>query len=179
MNTLQDKQNLLLHCCCAPCAVCALERLESQYNISIYFYNPNIEPFTEHEKRRKELDKLPFRFEVFDCGYDNTFFSEIAGSLRGEPEGGQRCAACFGLRLEETAKRAAAEGITLFATTLTTGPQKNTELINRTGRKAAEKYGLTYLDSDFKKQDGYKRSVELSKQYGLYRQAYCGCIITK
>ena len=178
---MKDKQSILLHCCCAPCASSVLERLIQQYDVSVVFYNPNIEPLEEYEKRKKELEKLlrimPFipDIKLIECEYDNAAFNHVALSLREEPEGGKRCRACFKLRLAETAKLAKTEEYDFFATTLSVSPHKNAKVLNEIGIEQAEIYDIEFLNSDFKKQDGYKRSVELSKEYELYRQSYCGC----
>ena len=181
---LPDKTRILLHCCCAPCASYVLECLMPQYDISILFYNPNIKPHAEYDKRKEALDKLlheaslTSKVKLLECEYDNAAFDIVALSLRDEPEGGARCRACFELRLTEVAWRAKAEGYAGFATTMSVSPHKNANLLNEIGSRLADKYGLEYLSSDFKKNDGYRRSVELSKLYGLYRQDYCGCNIT-
>ena len=172
---------LLLHCCCAPCASYVLEYLSPFFEISALFYNPNIMPWEEHGKREAELIKLlswaeyPTLVRLEDVEYDGSEFEELAERYWDEPEGGERCRVCFELRLGETAKLAASSGFDYFATTLSVSPHKDAALLNEIGGKLAELYGVKYLDSDFKKRDGYKRSVELSKEYGLYRQGYCGC----
>jgi len=152
-----------------------LECLTPSYRVGILFYNPNIEPAAEYIRRKAELDKLPECFEMLDCAYENEVFASAVAGSRNEPEGGARCTVCFELRLRESAKRAAAEGYDIFATTLTVSPHKNAKIINMIGVDIANEYGIGYLNSDFKKRDGYKRSVELTKSYGLYRQNYCGC----
>ena len=172
---------LLLHCCCAPCASHVLELLSPFYRITTLFYNPNIRPPEEYYKRAGELEKLlsmvsfPNHVDMLAVEYDPMAFENAAAPFWDEPEGGGRCRACFEIRLGETAARAISGGYDYFATTLTVSPHKAAGLINDVGAGFAEKYGVGYLASDFKKRDGYKRSVELSKQYGLYRQAYCGC----
>ena len=174
---------LLLHCCCAPCASYALEYLSPDYNITILFYNPNIRPPEEFEKRLAAVKTLleaadyPNRVDLIAVDHDASAFELAAGPYRLEPEGGKRCGVCFGLRLEETAARAASGGYDCFATTLTVSPHKPAAVINEIGGALEEKYAVSYLPSDFKKRDGYKRSIELSKQYGLYRQSYCGCLM--
>jgi len=151
------------------------------YNVSLLFYNPNIEPQDEYKKRKKEipvlLDKADIltQVDLLECEYDNAAFTTAALSLREEPEGGARCRVCFDLRLSETARRAKAGEYDIFATTLSVSPHKDAKLINEIGKRLADEYGIEYLSSDFKKNNGYKRSVELSKDYGLYRQEYCGC----
>ena len=179
---MNEKQKLLLHCCCAPCASSVLERLIPQYDVSVVFCNPNIEPFEEYDRRKKELKKLLRNMpllsdaKLIECEYDNAAFKHAALSLREEPEGGKRCRACFNLRLAETARLAKAGEYDLFATTLSVSPHKDAEILNEIGSEQAKEYGVGYFCSDFKKQDGHKRSIELSKEYGLYRQNYCGCL---
>ena len=176
-----EAPRLLLHCCCAPCASYVLEYLSPFYQITILFYNPNIQPLEEHDKRAGELEKLlslaefPNHVNMLAVEYDAAAFEFAAIQFRDEPEGGRRCRACFELRLGETAARAGAGGYDCFATTLTVSPHKAASVINEIGGNLAVMHGVKYLDSDFKKRDGYKRSIELSKQYGLYRQSYCGC----
>ena len=175
------KPNILLHCCCAPCASYVLECLLPQYNVSVLFYNPNIEPFEEYNKRKKELTKLLSKasltqtVSLMECEYDNAAFKNAALSIRNEPEGGMRCRKCFELRLYETARRAKEGEFEIIATTLSVSPHKSAELLNEIGSNAAVENGVEFLQADFKKKNGYKRSVELSEQYGLYRQNYCGC----
>jgi len=159
-----------------------LESLIPLYDCTVLFYNPNIEPFDEYDKRRGELDKLVARNSllkytgILDCNYDNDTFVQAVGQLRGEPEGGARCTICYELRLRETAKRAKDGNFEIFATTLSVSPYKDANLLNDIGDRLAVEYNIEYLRSDFKKNDGYRRSVELSKKYGLYRQNYCGCM---
>lgn len=176
---------LLLHCCCAPCASYVLEYLSPRYAISAFYFNPNIEPPEEYGKRERELRRLisaaeyPNPVTVLEYGEyakDNAAFKIATQALSAEPEGGQRCERCFSIRLEETAIRAKAGGFDCFTTTLSVSPHKNAALLNEIGERLGQKYGIGYLHSDFKKRDGYKRSIELSKQYGLYRQSYCGCM---
>ena len=184
MDDIKDsKPRLLLHCCCAPCASYVLESLIPLYDCTVLFYNPNIEPCDEYDKRRGELDKLLARnsllenIGVLDCDYDNDTFVQAVCQLRGEPEGGARCTICYELRLRETAKRAKDGNFEIFTSTLSVSPYKDANLLNDIGDKLAVEYNIEYLSSDFKKNDGYRRSVELSKKYGLYRQNYCGCMI--
>ena len=178
---MNDKPELLLHCCCAPCASYVIDRLIPEYNISLLFYNPNIEPSGEYKKRKHELLKfmkkasLSSKVMLLECEYDNAAFANAALSLRDEPEGGKRCRVCIDLRLRETAARAATGEYDIFTTTLSVSPHKNAALINEIGSHLSDEYGIGYLNADFKKHDGYKRSIELSKQYYLYRQNYCGC----
>jgi len=178
---MDEKPDILLHCCCAPCAVYVIEHLQPQYNISLLFYNPNIEPQIEYIKRKDEVSRLlnetSFKSEVklLECEYDNAAFQNAALSLRDKPEGGKRCRLCFALRLIETAQRAKEGNFDIFTTTLSVSPHKNADILNEIGSTAGNEIGIEYLHADFKKHNGYKRSVELSKQYDLYRQTYCGC----
>jgi len=171
-----SKEKLLLHCCCAPCASSVTERLLPEYDITLLFYNPNIEPFEEYEKRLAEMNKLLAaiqNLQLISCDYDNDVFSEAVSSLRDSPEGRERCRTCFHIRFEKTAQLAT--GFDVFATTLTVSPYKDAGVINKIGEDLGKKYGVKFLVADFKKQEGFTRSVELSKKYNLYRQNYCGC----
>jgi predicted adenine nucleotide alpha hydrolase (AANH) superfamily ATPase len=176
---------LLLHSCCAPCSSYVLEYLSEYFNIIILFYNPNIMPFDEYNLRLNEQKKLVSRLKtknsvkVVEGEYDVNDFLEAVKGLEDEPEGGARCEKCFRLRLNEAAVFSRELGVDYFTTTLTVSPHKNSQLINAIGQGISEKYGVEYLQSDFKKRNGYKRSIELSKQYNLYRQNYCGCIYSK
>ena len=169
---------LLLHSCCAPCSTACLERLHSFFDVSVFYYNPNIEDDEEYEKRKAEQIRLLRETgwaNVIDCDHDAQAFAAIAKGLEAEPERGARCYLCYSLRLEKTAQKAKELGFSYFATTLTLSPLKNVEWLNEIGEKAGGRYGVNYLFSDFKKQGGYLRSIELSKKYGLYRQDFCGC----
>ena len=175
---------LLLHSCCAPCACYVLEYLSRFFDITALYYNPNIFPSEEYDRRALELKKLlacvkyPNRVDLIVADHDAAAFDAAAACLWDEPEGGRRCKLCFELRLEQTAARAKSGGYDYFSTTLSVSPHKNAVLLNEIGGGLSEKYGVKYLYSDFKKRDGYKRSTELSKQLGLYRQNYCGCRFT-
>lgn len=172
---------LLLHACCAPCASYVLEYLSPHFKIDIFFYNPNIQPPEEYEKRLDAMRLLLRSLEtvnpvsLLSAGYRGGEFSAASG-LEDEPEGGARCGVCFGLRLREAAKAAKSGGYDYFCSTLTVGPRKNAVAINSAGFAAGQEYGVGWLPSDFKKRGGYQRSVELSKKLGLYRQNYCGCM---
>lgn len=176
-----QKPVLLLQCCCAPCSSAVLERLKEHFRLKLYFYNPNIYPKEEYEKRLAQFDKLlgaeefSKGFEILPSVYEPEKFEEAVKDLHNEKEGGARCTQCFILRLEETAKKAKEIGADYFCTTLTVSPHKNSQLLNELGLKAQEKYGVKFLLSDFKKKEGYKRSTVLSNELGLYRQNYCGC----
>lgn len=172
---------LLLHSCCAPCSSYVLEYLSEFFDITVFYYNPNIFPEGEYTKRILEqqtlIHDMPTKYPVsFLAGaYDSEKFYAMAKGMENLKEGGARCFGCYVLRLEETAKLAKEGEFDYFTTTLTISPLKNAEKLNEIGNKLADKYGIAYLPSDFKKKNGYKRSIELSKEYGLYRQDYCGC----
>ncbi len=173
---------LLLHSCCAPCSSAVLERLSPDFSITVFYYNPNITDEAEYRHRVAEERRLIGEFpsvrpiDLVEGSYDPERFFEIAQGLEDVPEGGERCRKCFALRLEETAKRAARDGYDFFTTTLSISPMKDAAALNEIGERIAASYdGLTFLPSDFKKRDGYKRSLELSREYDLYRQDYCGC----
>ena len=183
-----ENPKLLLHSCCGPCSTAVIERLIPDYDITIFFYNPNIDDREEYEKRKEtqiqflnayntkiqmEEDKIPVKFLEGD--YIPEDFYRVSQGLEQEPENGARCTCCFQLRLSETAKVAAERGYEIFGTTLTVSPHKNYPLISLLGNRIAEETGLDFLDLDFKKKAGYQRSVALSKEYELYRQHFCGC----
>lgn len=180
-----DVPKLLVHSCCAPCSSYVLEYLNKYFNITVLYYNPNIYPFGEYEYRKNEQKRLisEMQFEnpvsFIDCDYDNNSFNKAVKGLEAEPEGGKRCEKCFELRLNKTAEVAKENGFDYFVTTLSISPLKNAETLNRIGKEAGEKYGVKYLLSDFKKNNGYKRSIELSREYSLYRQNFCGCVYSK
>ena len=177
--------SLLLHSCCAPCSSYCLEYLSRYFKITVLYYNPNLFPAGEYERRVSEQKKLvsalPAKYPVTLVemkGEPEEFYSAVKG-LEHIREGGERCFACFRLRLERAARYAKENGFDFFTTTLTISPLKNAQKLNEIGEAAGEKFGVRHLPSDFKKKDGYKRSVELSKVYGLYRQDYCGCVFSK
>ena len=175
------KPKLLLHSCCAPCSTACLERLLPFFDLTVYYYNPNIDGVEEFSKRANEQKRLceslsvNFVEEKF-CPEE--FYSDVKG-LEDAPEGGDRCAKCFNLRLKKTAEFAMQEGFDYFTTTLTVSPLKNADKINEIGLSIEREMGVKFLPSDFKKRGGYQRSVELSKEYNLYRQNYCGCVFSK
>ena len=173
----EQKPTLLLQSCCGPCSSYVLEYLTQYFDVTVLYYNPNIQPEAEYEKRlfyqREVLKHIPAK--LMECGYDGEAFEEIAAGYEGEPEGGVRCTRCFLLRLEETAKRAAAHHFDFFCTTLTVSPHKDAERINRIGGELGEKYGVRWLPSDFKKRNGYLRGIQLAKAFDLSRQDWCGC----
>ena len=177
----QDKR-LLLHSCCAPCSSHCLSELSPQIGVTVLYYNPNLDCAEEYEKRKRE--QIRFLRETgladfLDCDYAPEDYISAVRGLEEEKEGGARCAVCFRLRLERTAREAKARGFDYFATTLTVSPLKNAKLINTIGFAVAEEVGVPYLPSDFKKRGGYLHSVRLSEEYGLYRQDYCGCAFSK
>ena len=177
---------LLLHSCCAPCSSYCIEYLSQFFAITVFYYNPNIYPDEEYLHRVKEQQRFisefptkhPVSFIEGDFEKDR-FYSEVAKGLEKEPERGARCTKCFELRLGETAKRAAAEGMDYFATTLTISPMKDVELLNSIGAAMGERYGVEYLATEFRKKNGYLRSTQISKEYDMYRQDYCGCVYSK
>ena len=177
------RPRLLLHSCCAPCSTAVLTRLCDGFDITVFYYNPNIDTQDEHDLRAKELETF-----VEDSGlalgaviipWEPKLFYERVRGLEGEKEGGKRCEVCFGLRLDRTARYAAEHGYDLFTTTLTISPMKSAPLLNRIGEEAAKRAGAVFLNSDFKKRGGYLLSTQLSREYGIYRQDYCGCVFSK
>lgn len=175
---------LLLHVCCAPCSSYCLEYLSQYFKIIVFYYNPNISFKEEYEYRLCEemrlISEMKFKnpVEIIDSRYDpNEFFSAVKG-LENEPEGGKRCLECFRLRLRESCKKAKEIGADYITTTLTISPLKNAQALNEIGSECAKEYGVSWLFSDFKKREGYKRSIVLSKEYDLYRQNYCGCVFS-
>ncbi len=176
------RPRLLLHACCAPCSSYCLEYLTAYFDIVVYYYNPNIAPAAEFEHRLAELcrlaDELPREggVEVVAGAYEPEKFYALAKGLEDAPEGGERCRRCFRLRLESAARKAAELGCDYFTTTLTISPLKDAQLLNAIGKEFGEAVGVPWLPSDFKKRNGYRRSCELSREYGLYRQDYCGCV---
>ena len=173
---------MLLHTCCAPCSTTTIERLSKDFDLTVLYYNPNIYPETEYTKRKAEqkryidiLNKQGLNIKMLDCDYDASAYQDAVYGLENEPEGGKRCKVCFALRLGFAAKKAKELGFDIFATSLTVSPHKNHVVINQIGNELAKEYGVEYYESNFKKQDGYKRSIELSAKNKLYRQNYCGC----
>ena len=184
INLLDNKPKLLLHSCCGPCSSYVISYLRDYFDITVLYYNPNIFPYEEYVKRKEEQKRLLREMtndtvKLLDCDYDNDKYEEVIQGLEKEPERGKRCTKCFLLRLEKTAIVGKDEGFDFFGTTLTVSPYKNAQLINRIGEKLANDYDIRWLYGDFKKNDGYKKSIELSKKYDLYRQNYCGCIYAK
>ena len=178
--------SVLLHVCCAPCSSYCLEYLSEYFDITVYYYNPNITKPEEYayrlsEEKRYIALRTDFRHPVgmTESEYDPKVFFEAVKGLEKEPEGGARCERCFRLRLEASAKKAKALGMDCFTTTLTISPLKNAALLNEIGEEMGERYGVMWLPSDFKKKEGYKRSIVLSREYDLYRQNYCGCVFSR
>ncbi len=177
--------SLLLHSCCAPCSSYTIEYLSQYFSITVLYYNPNISEQAEYEKRKAEqirlINSMPVKNKVdfLDCRYDSGEFFDIAKGYEDCREGGERCFRCYRLRLEKTAQIAKNNGFDYFCTTLSISPLKNAQKINQIGYETEKKYGVAWLPSDFKKREGYKRSIELSKVFDLYRQNYCGCIYSK
>lgn len=186
MNMVRKaRPTILLHSCCGPCSTAVVERLSGRFDVTIFFYNPNITDREEYEKRRKTqlefIDKYNNRISSKDRiaylegPYEPEMFFSAVNGLEKEPEGGKRCVPCYQLRLEKTAETARMSGFDTFGTTLSVSPYKSFELIYRLGMQLGMRYGLTFLGEDFKKHGGYQRSIELSKEYHLYRQHFCGC----
>ena len=204
------RKRLLLHACCAPCSSYCLELLTQFFDVTVFFYNPNLTEQEEYGRRLAEEKRLIGLFnkkiaaeetaeekartanagaeargavrtaiKILEGFYNPDAFFAIAKGLEGEPEGGERCKRCFALRLDETARVAKEQGFDYFTTSLTISPLKNADVLNETGRAAGEKHDVSFLPSDFKKKEGYKRSIELSKECNLYRQDYCGCVYSK
>ena len=178
---------LLLHACCAPCSSYCMEFLRNYFDVTVFFYNPNITEEAEYRKRVLEEKRLIGEYnklegrkiEIMEGEYKPSDFFEAVRGLEDCREGGERCRKCFELRLSETARVARDNGFDFFTTTLTISPLKNADVLNEVGEAAGEAVGIAFLPSDFKKKEGYKRSIELSKEYGLYRQDYCGCSFSK
>lgn len=177
------RPRLLLHSCCAPCSTAVLTRLCEGFDITVFYYNPNIDTRDEHDLRAKELETFVndsgLALDTVIIPWEPKLFYERVRGLEGEKEGGKRCEVCFGLRLDRTARYAAEHGYDLFTTTLTISPMKSAPLLNRIGEEAAKRAGAVFLNSDFKKRGGYLLSTQLSREYGIYRQDYCGCVFSK
>ena len=186
IEDLGDRRpSLLLHACCAPCSSYCIEYLSRYFDITLFFYNPNITVKDEYEKRAGELRRLTevmplsSKVRVAEGEYEPQKFFEMSKGLENVAEGGERCFKCYELRLRETAAAAKEHEFDYFSTTLSISPLKNAGKLNEIGGRLSEEYGVDYLFSDFKKNNGYKRSIELSKEYNLYRQNYCGCVYSK
>lgn len=188
LNRIKEKgkvPTILLHSCCAPCSSHVITFLKEYFDITIIYYNPNIYPYEEYKKRKDEQIRLlneiksKNKLNIIDCDYDNNIYEETIKGLEKEKEGGSRCYKCFWLRLDKTAQIAKENNYDYFSTTLTISPYKNSTVINEIGKELETIYNITWLYSDYKKKDGYKKSIQLSKEYNLYRQNYCGCIYSK
>ena len=185
LKNITPNKSILLHSCCAPCSSYVITFLAPYFNITILYYNPNIFPKNEYLKRKEEQIRLinslktSNKVDILDCDYDNEIYEKQIKGYENCPERGARCNICFKLRLEKTAELAKKNNYDYFCSTLTVSPYKNAKLINEIGNELAKKYQIKWLYSDFKKNDGYKKSIELSKKYNLYRQNYCGCIYSK
>lgn len=185
LNSLKGGETLLLHACCAPCSSYVLEYLSQYFSITVLFYNPNIDEYEEYYKRAEELKRLVStvhyknKVSVIIEKHNPEVFYETVKGFENEREGGARCFLCYRLRLEEACKYAKANNFDYFTTTLSISPYKNSNKLNEIGKSLEEEYGIKYLYADFKKRNGYKRSIELSKKYSLYRQNFCGCKFSK
>lgn len=183
--SLNGTPSLLLHSCCGPCSSYVLEVLTQYFNVTLLYYNPNIYPESEYYKRydeqKKIIEKMPFihPVKIMECSYDENEFLSAAKGYENEREGGSRCEKCFILRMKKTAQLAAENGFDFFTTTLSVSPHKNAPLLNKIGEELSREFSVDFLYADFKKKEGYKRSIELSKKYELYRQDYCGCRFSK
>lgn len=185
ISKLDKPKRILLHSCCAPCSSYVITFLSDYFDITILYYNPNIEPIEEYEKRKQEQIRLinsiqtKNKLDFLNCDYDNNIYNDEIKGLENCKEGGNRCHKCFKLRLEKTAKLAKEKKYDYFCSTLTVSPHKNAKIINEIGDNIGKKYNIKWLYSDFKKNEGFKQSIELSKKYELYRQDYCGCKYSK
>lgn len=183
IDGLNSRPRLLLHSCCAPCSSSCLELLQRHFDITVYYYNPNIDTAEEFEKRasdqRRLISEMGSGISFIEEKYDTTEFIESVYGYEDLPEGGERCKICIKIRMEKAASFAVGKGFNFFTTTLSVSPLKDAEFINQTGAELAKKYGVPFLFSDFKKRGGYIRGIELSREFKLYRQNYCGCIFSK
>lgn len=179
LKNLKTKPSLLLHSCCGPCSTSVLELLTKYFKVDVYYYNPNIYPESEYLKRKNEQERLLNTIEeninFIEGEYDTENYNNFIKGLEGEKEGGLRCNKCIAYRMEKACKYAKDHKYDFFTTTLSVSPHKNSKMINEIGYSLEKEYSIPYLYSDFKKKDGYKRSITLSKKYNLYRQDYCGC----
>ena len=175
--TIASQKRFLLHVCCAPCSTHVIESLREKFDLTCYFYNPNIWPISEYRSRLEEARRFcqKIRIPILVGAYDSATWNMAIRGLEDEPEGGKRCQICFRFRLIDTARTAARLGFDLFGTTLTVSPHKNSERVNPAGKTAGNSAGIAFYEADFKKGNGFQRSIELSKEHHLYRQGYCGC----
>lgn len=176
------RPTLLLHSCCGPCSTYVLEYLTRHFEVTVFYYNPNVQPESEYnlrlEHQKKVLEHFP-GVRLLECEYDGESYVELVRGLQNEPEGGARCSLCFSQRLDRTAELATIGSFDFFTTTLTVSPHKNAQKINEIGQQVGKAHNIRFLPSDFKKREGYKRSIELAREFGLYRQDYCGCLFSK
>lgn len=184
VQKLNKKERLLLHACCAPCSSSVLERVTTYFDVTLFFYNPNITDKNEYDYRLSELYRFVStvyggKVKILEGDYNPDRFFNLAKGYEALPEGGKRCFSCYKDRLLETAQTAKVGLYDCFCTTLTVSPYKNAEKLNELGLEISKEVGVNFLPSDFKKKQGYVRSIELSKEYGLYRQNYCGCVFSK
>lgn len=187
LNSLTEKKKLLLHSCCGPCSSYVISYLTNYFDITILYYNPNISPYDEYLKRKEEQIRVinelkkesKNNIDILDCDYDNDLYNGLVKGLENEPERGSRCKVCYRMRIEKTAIMAKENNYDYFCTTLSVSPFKNALWINEIGKELEGIYNVKWLYSDFKKKDGYKKSILLSQKYNLYRQNYCGCIYSK
>lgn len=175
-----EKPHLLLHSCCGPCSSAVLEKLTPHFRVTVFFFNPCIHPAAEYEKRLSEqkrlIEEAKLPVDLLEAVYDPQSYFALVKGLENAPEGGERCLVCFRQRLMATAQAAKEHGYDFFTTTLTVSPHKNAENLNRIGQEVSHETGMPFLPADFKKRSGYLRSLELSREYGLYRQDWCGCV---
>lgn len=171
-------KKLLLHVCCGPCAIYVVKKLQEEYQVSLFFYNPNIQPEEEYHRRKDEVEKWSTKekFDLIISPYKNEEWVKRVTGHEGDPEGGERCQICYRIRIFDTAKYARMNNYDFFATTLTISPHKKAEVINKIGKEVEQQANIKFIEADWKKQDGFKKSCELSKVEGFYRQNYCGCI---
>jgi predicted adenine nucleotide alpha hydrolase (AANH) superfamily ATPase len=178
---VRNKPRLLLHVCCAPCCTYPITALQDEFDVELFFYNPNIQPEEEYKARLDEAGKYTEKIGIgfHEAPYEVDAWFRATSGLQGEPEGGDRCEICYRMRLGKTAQFAAANGFDYFATTLSISPHKDSDMINMLGGMIADMYALKFYSADFKKNDGFKKSAMMSKEAGLYRQNYCGCKYSK
>ncbi|MBR2969810.1 MAG: epoxyqueuosine reductase QueH [Clostridia bacterium] len=177
ISNLGDKPRLLLHCCCAPCSSAVIERISEYFDITYFYYNPNIDTVTEFDRRRDEFKKL--KVQVVSIPYDHDEFLSVVSGHEGDPEGGDRCRICIAERMDRAFQYAVENGFDMVTTTLSISPHKDAEFINTLGERLESKYGIKYLHADFKKENGYLRSIEICREMKIYRQDYCGCEFAK
>ena len=173
ISSFGDKPKLLLHCCCAPCSSAVIERISKFFDLTMFYYNPNIYPESEYDLRKEEFKKLGV--QIVDIGYNHQDFLDITLGKEDEPEGGIRCHVCIAERLNKSFEYAVKNNYDMVTTTLSISPHKDAEFINKMGERFEKYYGIKYLHADFKKENGYLRSIQICKDLGIYRQEYCGC----